>query len=175
MLIATSVLSGSAWASDRSPYNKGVDAWRAKDYAEARKQWQQSLAEGGPDEALNNLAFLLYQGLGGPAEPARAVELWRKGAMLAVSEAQLHLGQAYEAGKGVSRQPLTAYAWYRCAVATASLLSKSDDTEASIEKDARGALAALSPSMSSAERQEAETLAHTLITRFSRRLELGTK
>ncbi|MBT9503751.1 MAG: sel1 repeat family protein [Burkholderiaceae bacterium] len=156
--------------AEETPYNKGVAAWRAKNFAEARKQWEQSLAEGGPDEALNNLAFLLYNGLGGEARPAKAVELWRKGAALAVSEAQLHLGQAYEAGVGVDRNLATAYAWYRCAIATAAKLSKKEPTEAEIENDAIAALAKLSPRLSVLERNAGEKLATTWISRYANRL-----
>lgn len=122
--------------AEESPYNKGVEAWRAKDYVEARKQWVQSLAEGGSDLALNNLAWLLYTGLGGEARPQEAVELWRKGAALSVSEAQWHLGQAYEAGKGVEANKVQADAWYLCAFATSSLVSEQDSIEREIEADA---------------------------------------
>lgn len=79
----------------QSPYNAGVDAWKVKNFAEARRLWSSSLAEGGPDEALNNLGYLYYYGLGGEARRDKAVELWRKGAALGVSESQLHLGHAY--------------------------------------------------------------------------------
>lgn len=164
------VLATSVAAAEESAYNRGVAAWRAKDYAEARKQWEQSLAEGGPDEALNNLAFLLYAGLGGPAEPAKAVELWRKGAALAVSEAQLHLGQAYEAGRGVTASATQAYAWYQCAIATAGQLSAEDAVEKDIQQDAAKALAQLTPRLSAAELSAGDALAKDLIAKYVARL-----
>jgi TPR repeat protein len=156
--------------ADESPYNKGVDAWRSKNYAEARKQWERSLAEGGPDEALNNLAFLLYNGLGGETDPTKAVELWRKGAALAVSEAQLHLGQAYEAGRGVARSRTQALAWYLCAVASASKLSGAEPTERAIEQDARSAETKLHRILSEVELVEAKRTAEQLIAKYSSRL-----
>src|SRR4051794_9392584 len=79
-IFLVAVFALPARAAEQSPYNKGVAAWRVKDYAEARKQWEQSLAEGGPDAALNNLAFLYFHGLGGAVRTGPAVELWRKGA-----------------------------------------------------------------------------------------------
>ena len=164
------MLSVSAFAADESPYNKGVEAWRKQDYAEARVQWELSLAQGGPDEALNNLAFLLYHGLGGESNPDKAVELWRKGAALAVSEAQLHLGQAYASGKGVPRNLATAYAWYRCAIATAGKLSKDDKTEAEIEKDAVEMIEKLIPKLSESELKSGESQASILIAKYAERL-----
>jgi TPR repeat protein len=157
----------SAVFAEESAYNKGVDAWRGKDYAEARKQWERSLAEGGPDEALNNLGFLLYRGLGGAADPDKAVVLWRKGAALAVSEAQLHLGQAYEAGRGVAYNRVQALAWYLCAIATASKRTAEDDTERVIERDARNAEVNLRRRLSAVEVAMAERLAAQLSAKYA--------
>jgi TPR repeat protein len=165
--LATSVAS-----AEESAYNQGVAAWRAKDYAEARKQWEQSLADGGPDEALNNLAFLLYAGLGGLAQPAKAVELWRKGAALAVSEAQLHLGQAYEAGRGVAANAAQAYAWYQCAIATAARNSATEPIEEDILKDANKAMADLAPRLSAADRSAGDAMAKELIAKYATRLKV---
>ncbi|MCX7279807.1 MAG: hypothetical protein NTZ15_21250 [Burkholderiales bacterium] len=165
--LATSVAS-----AEESAYNQGVAAWRAKDYAEARKQWEQSLADGGPDEALNNLAFLLYAGLGGPAQPAKAVELWRKGAALAISEAQLHLGQAYEGGRGVAANAAQAYAWYQCAIATAARNSATDPVEDDILKDANKALAELAPRLSASDRSAGDAMAKELISKYATRLKV---
>lgn len=156
--------------ADDSAYNKGVDAWRAKNYAEARKQWTQSLAEGGPDEALNNLAYLLYQGLGGEPEPAKAVELWRKGAALSVSEAQWHLGQAYEAGRGVTGNLVQAYAWYLCAAATAGKLSQAEETEREIEIDAQESARKAAQKMTAAQQEQAKAIAQQLIAKYATRL-----
>lgn len=160
--------------AEKSSYNKGVDAWRAKDYVEARRQWERSLAEGGPDEALNNLAFLLYHGLGGEAQPAKAVELWRKGAVLGVSEAQWHLGHAYEAGRGVDHSAVRAYAWYACAVATASARERADATEREIARSASDSLQKIRDTLSDDERKQARHLAAELKAKYSTRLSVKT-
>lgn len=160
----------SSVMADDSAYNKGVDAWRAKNYAEARKQWTQSLAEGGPDEALNNLAYLLYEGLGGEPQPAKAVELWRKGAALSVSEAQWHLGQAYEEGRGVQGSLVQAYAWYLCAAATAGHLSQGDETERAIEIDAHESARKVAIKMTAAQQEQAKAIAQQLIAKYATRL-----
>jgi len=171
VFLLISIAFGAAAApAEETSYNKGVAAWREKNYAQARKHWEQSLAEGGPDEALNNLAFLLYNGMGGDKQRSRAVELWRKGAALSVSEAQLHLAQAYESGGGIDMNLAAAYGWYRCAIATASDLSSNDPTETEIKNEAIAAVGKLTPKLSSAERDKGEALAASWISRYSHRL-----
>jgi TPR repeat protein len=169
LTLTLACLCASATA-DNSAYNKGVNAWRAKDYAEARKQWTQSISEGGPDEALNNLAYLLYNGLGGDPMPEKAVELWRKGAALSVSEAQWHLGQAYEEGRGVQSNQVQAYAWYLCAAATASNLSKNDETEREIEIDAKESAQKISEKLNVSQQAQAKAIAQQLIAKYATRL-----
>lgn len=159
-------------SADESPYNKGVAAWKVKNYAEARKQWEKSLAEGGPDETFNNLAFLLYNGLDGEAEPSKAVELWRKGAALGVSEAQWHLGYALEDGRGITPNRTQALAWYLCAIATAEKLSADNSIERAIEQDARNSESKLRPKLSQAEVAEGNHMAQQLISKYSSRLEI---
>ncbi len=82
-----------------SSYDKGTYAFEDKDYAEARRQWASSVNEG-EVLALNSLGYLLYYGMGGPAEPEKAVALLKRGAEAGHAEAQWHLGNAFEDGKG---------------------------------------------------------------------------
>ena len=96
-------------------YDKGTYAFEDKNYAEARRQWSSSVNEG-EVLALNSLGYLLYYGLGGPAEPERAVALLKRGAEAGHAEAQWHLGKAFEDGKGIEKDNAQAYAWYRCAL-----------------------------------------------------------
>lgn len=162
--------AGPVPKAGESSYNQGVEAWRAKNYAEARVQWSRSLAEGGPDEALNNLGYLLYHGLGGGAQPAKAVELWRKGAAVGVSEAQWHLGAAYEEGKGVAASLVQAFAWYLCASATASQANEDSKTERAVANDAVRSAGRLAPRLTASEMAQAEALAGQLIAKYSVRL-----
>ena len=161
----------AGWA-DESAYNKGVNAWRSKNYEEARVQWRQSLAEGGPDEALNNLAYLLYHGLGGDTQTEKAIELWRKAAALAISEAQVHLGYAYEQGVGVERNLVQAFAWYQCAIVTAGGQMESDATEREIRQMAMEQVVKLEPRLLPASRLEGERLAREFTSKYSKRLAL---
>lgn len=155
-------------ASAESAYNKGVAAWGANDFAQARAHWKQSLSEGGPDSAYNNLGFLFYHGLGGNQDRALAVTLWLKGAALSVSEAQFHLGEAYAQGHGgLRRSRVQAFAWLECARVTASRLSASDSTEGKIEKSAVEALAKLAPALSAKDRAAADVLAQEFIGKYA--------
>ena len=64
-----------AAATDAS-YNAGVYAWRKKDYPETAKQWSQAVLSGNV-AAMNNLAFLYFNGLGMKPRISEAISLWR--------------------------------------------------------------------------------------------------
>lgn len=147
-------------SQSESPYEQGVKAYKRKDYPEAVLQWRQAVAQGNR-LALNNLGYLAYYGLGMQADPSFAVDLWRKGAVLGVSEAQWHLGLAYEEGKGVAPDPVQSYAWVRCAIdtATRNAAHAHEETELKIASDARESLVEIvdkiSPEALAAARQSA--------------------
>ena len=163
------VVVGSAAADVASSYNQGVDAWRRKDYAEASRQWSAAVLQGNVD-AINNLAFLYYNGLGGPKRVDQAVALWRTAAQAGHSESQWHLGSAYEQGVGVRKSAIHAFAWYRCAAETASRLASAEnaDSEQAILDDAKASLAKLSPTLNASDRRRAEAMAIDLASRFAR-------
>ena len=170
-VVAVLLVAALPARADDTAYNKGVQAFRAKDFAEARRLWAQSIAEGGPDEAFNNLGFLLFSGKGGEADHDRAVALWRKGAALSVSESQFHLGHAYEDGTGVEQDRVRALAWYLCALATAQRARANDSLEQSIAKHAQESETSLRRELSSDELKNARRLAEQLIARYSQRLD----
>jgi hypothetical protein len=60
---------------DGTAYNKGVDAYKAKNYAAATSHWSDSVLVGNID-AASNLAYLLYSGLGIATDKERAIKLW---------------------------------------------------------------------------------------------------
>jgi TPR repeat protein len=155
-------------AQSESEYNQGVAAYKAKDYAAARDHWSKA-AEQGELSAFNNLGYLLHSGLGGAAEQARAVSLWAKGASMGHSEAQWHLGQAYEEGKGVQPSLIEAYAWYRCAIESAEAASSDDQTEALIAKDAHQSLTQLLNRLPAEDLAEAESLAKRRIKEYAKK------
>ncbi len=153
-----------------SEYNQGVDAYRAKDYAAARLHW--NLATHAPDvppEVYNNLGFLLHEGLGGDADLAGGVALWRRAAEQAVSESQMHLGYAYEDGTGVDTDPVQAYAWALCALATSLSATDQDDAEVAIRKQIYRLLEDLAIALSPGQRAVGAHLGEGYVARYSKR------
>jgi len=151
-----------------SSYDKGTYAFEDKNYAEARRQWASSVNEG-EVLALNSLGYLLYCGLGGPAEPEKAVALWKRGAEAGHAEAQWHFGKAYEDGKGAEKDYAQAYAWYRCA-----LESDKGDTgrvrrlEVDIAAGVQKSISLLLDKLSPAQFAEGSRLAKEYIARYSK-------
>ena len=169
-LLAAAVLAAqvSFASADTTPYNKGVEAWRKQDYAQAAKQWSASVLSGDAN-AMNNLAYLYFNGMGTERRTVDAVALWRVAAYAGQSESQWHLGYAYEQGIGVDKDLVAAYAWYGCAVETARRLGVKDDSgaEAKIAEDAKSSLTALEGQLAPAARASALALRDKLIPRYS--------
>jgi hypothetical protein len=170
LLVAAIVSPPIALAADptpKSPYDQGVDAYGRKDYVEARARWTETIEQGGKDEAFNNLGYLWHEGLGGPVDQARGIAYWRKGAVLGVSESQMHLGYTYMHAEGLPLDNVRAFGWLRCAIVTAHRLAATDKVQRSIEDDATKFLARLDDRISDDERQAGQKLADELVARFS--------
>ena len=152
-----------------TPYNAGVEAWKKKDYPEAAKQWSQAVLAGNLD-AMNNLAFLYFNGLGMAPRVPDAIRLWQTAAYAGHSEAQWHLGIAYEQGTGVDKDLLKAYAWYRCSVENATRRKTTDhsEVEAAIESDARRSLEQITVKLGADQLSRARTLANEYLLRYGK-------
>lgn len=153
-----------AQAAPDTAYNRGVDAYRIKDYATARQHWAQAVEEG-ETFALNILGFLLYEGLGGAADQARAVELWTTAARRGHNESQWHLAHAFEQGKGVAQSLVEAYAWYRCSANNYTSGGQRDD-EQSVVADARTSVFRLLGALPVEQLPAAEQLARVYIAKY---------
>jgi len=164
ILMLAAALALSPATAVESAYNQGVMAYREKDYATARQQWSRAVEEH-VRAAHNNLGYLLFFGLGGPAEPERAVGLWTIAARQGDREAQWHLASAYEEGKGVDRDLAAAYAWYRCAQAGFGKTPLEPGDE-EIVADANTAIARLVGLLSPDDVRTAELLARQHIAAF---------
>lgn len=151
-----------------SAYNGGVAAYRAKDYAAARLEWRKSVATGNVD-AMNNLGFLLAEGLGGERDEPAAVDLWTTAAKRGEPEAAWHLGQAYQCGKGVPRSEIEAYAWYSCAVASSRAAGPDQELDAEILKDANDSLSRLMAIFPAEKFQAAQELAGRYVATYAKR------
>jgi TPR repeat protein len=150
----------------QTEYNMGVQAFRIRDYDTARQHWTRAV-DAHDLHAYNNLGALLYRGLGGPADAARAVALWTTAAQAGDADSQWHLGQAAEEGQGVARDVIEAYAWYRCALVNAQARPSGDDLHAQIARNADHSLARLAPQLTAAQREAGETLARSRIAAYA--------
>lgn len=81
-----------------------------KNYIETRK-WLNKLLDTST-KAQNDLAFLCFNGLGGPVDYNYAFELYLKSAMRGYSLAQANLGTMYLYGIGTKKDKIRGYAWY---------------------------------------------------------------
>ena len=98
-------------AHAQSSYDLGVEAYRAEDYEQARVYWETAANEGNVS-ATFNLGLLLSKGLGGEADPERAVSLFRRVAESGLAIGQHNLALAYYTGKGVSKNNAQARIWW---------------------------------------------------------------
>ena len=165
LVAVLALLTGCATTSNESEYNQGVESFRAKDYSNARVHWQAAAAQN-VRAAHNNLGYLLYYGLGGTPEPERAVALWTVAAKNGDREAQWHLALAFEEGKGVSRDLVTSYAWYRCADANFEAAPLIDQADEETVKDVKNAIARLVAKLSIDQVRDSEVLARKYIHAF---------
>jgi TPR repeat protein len=94
-------LAAAALAACSGPsFNKGVDAYKAKDYAGAMAQWR-PIADNGDAQAQNNVGSLYREGLGVKADAAEASRWFAKAAAQDYADAQANLGVLYMQGSGV--------------------------------------------------------------------------
>ncbi len=156
-------------AAGGSLYNDGVEAYRAKNYQLARELWAKAVLDGEPS-ARNNLGFLLYYGLGGEPDLARAIVLWKESATYGHSESQWHLGVAYEEGKGVDKNLVEAYAWYRFSIASAEAPREGDEkAEVEIATDAYQSLIKVLDKLPAADFDAARRQAKEYVQMFARK------
>jgi hypothetical protein len=169
-LCCLSVVSCASTPAE-TPYNLGVVAYKKRDYTEAAAQWSKAVDQK-DTEAMNNLGYLLYNGFGVAKDTDRAVKLWRVAAAAGDSESQWHLGRAYETGVGAERSLSIAYAWYQCAIETASINAtaptRNHTTEAEILKDARGSLDKMRDGLSASDLETGRALAAEYIAKYAK-------
>ena len=101
-----------------------------------------------------------------------AIDLWRAASFAGHSEAQWHLGNAYEAGSGVQKDLTKAFAWYRCSEESASTKVRRKvegfELEADILNDAGDSVRQLRERLSASELARGEALANEYIARYGK-------
>lgn len=106
------VLAGCSGPS----FDKGVDAFNAKDYAGAMKQWR-PLAEKGDARAQGNLGSLYRDGLGVKADPVEGARWYALAAAQDNAGALANLGVLYMQGAGVPQNYVMARSLFARAAA----------------------------------------------------------
>lgn len=165
VLVLLSAHARAAPDATHDAFSEGVQAYRAKDYVLARQKWEEAFFATHDPSPQNNLAYLLYYGLGQPADPAKAITLWLAAAGAGHAEAQWHLGTVVEDGLALPRDPAKGFAWYRCSIVNAERRSLTGDAtlERRIGDDARKSLAQLRPKLSADMLRRGEQMANDCI------------
>lgn len=86
------------------PFDEGVRALQAGDFADARAAFT-PLATDGDGNAQFMLGVMLENGLGTAKDPGAAAGWYRKAAAAGVASAQYNLGVFHQLGTGVQRDP----------------------------------------------------------------------
>jgi TPR repeat protein len=105
-------LLGSAGVSWSADFEKGIAAYKSKDYASALREFK-PLAQQGNAEAQLRLSWLYANGQGVPQDYKTAVKWYRLAAKQGNAPAQYNLGLMYSKGRGVVQDDKTAVKWYR--------------------------------------------------------------
>lgn len=90
---------------------QGIKAYARGEYTTAMRAFEAGAAKGDP-QALYNLGVAYAEGRAIPADPARAIDYYRRAAEGGSVLAAFNLGQAYRKGQGVAADPTQAARWY---------------------------------------------------------------
>lgn len=123
-------------------------------YSEAKK-WLTPAAQKGNMAAVNDLAFVYYNGLDGEQDFKKALQLYLQAAQQGDSLAQANVGMMYANGIGTDIDRATGYAWY-------SLAASQGNTTARIGRNA------LMAEMSWEELNEAQAISVALYQQIER-------
>lgn len=101
-IVVVAALAVGLAACSGPSFDKGVDAYNAKDYAGALAQWR-PLAEKGDARAQDNMGSLYRNGLGVKADPVEAARWFAMAAAQDEAGAEANLGVLYMQGAGVQQ------------------------------------------------------------------------
>ena len=108
--LVVTLMAGQAGGTE-DPFQQGLDAYLAGDYATAQGIWR-PLAEAGDMVAAFNIGILYAQGLGVTKDPAQAFRWYKMAADADYAPAQFNLGAAYREGAGVEVDMFQAAHWW---------------------------------------------------------------
>ncbi len=108
-ILLSVLFSGTLIAA--SDYELGVQSYQNKEFKQARKHWELG-AKNANLSAIFNLGILLSKGIGGAADPERAVNLFRRAGDAGLAMGQHNLALAYYTGNGVQKDNERARIWW---------------------------------------------------------------
>jgi peptidoglycan hydrolase-like protein with peptidoglycan-binding domain len=117
-------------------------------------EWYRKAVEGNVASAKHNLALMLRDGRGAPQDGPKAVELLRAAARQGMTASMFTLGDMYERGGAVLKDPGAAFAWFAIANELERQASKGVETPLARSAQARGEALALVISGADRERGE---------------------
>jgi uncharacterized protein len=120
--IAVLLLAGTRVSAAADPFEDGLDAFNAADYAQAYAIWWR-LAKDGDAKAQASLGFMYYSGKGVRRDDEQSLYWFRRAADAGQPTAQFFLGMQYFYGRGVARDLAQAYSW--CDIALSNGYSQS--------------------------------------------------
>jgi uncharacterized protein len=104
MFVQTSTSAGAG------PFEDGLNAFNAADYAQAYAIWWR-LAKEGDAKAQASLGFMYYSAKGVRRDDEQSLYWFRRAADAGQPTAQFFLGMQYFYGRGVPRDLAQAYSW----------------------------------------------------------------
>jgi peptidoglycan hydrolase-like protein with peptidoglycan-binding domain len=124
--------------------------------AEKAVEWYRKAIDGGVAPAKHNLALLLREGRGAPQDGPKAVALLREAALQGMTASMYVLGDTYERGGAVLKDPAAALAWFAITAELELQANHGQDTPLSTAAQQRGV--ALQRVMTGADRERADTI-----------------
>ena len=112
LCLAVAVLLGSAGMGWSADFQKGLDAYKNKDYATALREWK-PLAEQGNAEAQYILGWMYEYGKGVLQDDETAVKWYKRAAEQGNAPAQTNLDLMYHQGQGVPQNYEAATKWFK--------------------------------------------------------------
>jgi len=123
--LTIAVLLGSAGVGESADLQKGLDAYKNKDYATALRELKPLAENKGVSSLLyskedviiaqSKLGEMYQLGYGVPKDDKTAVKWYRLAAEQGHADAQYNLGWMYRTGRGVPQDDKTAVKWFRLA------------------------------------------------------------
>ncbi|HYD08181.1 MAG TPA: SEL1-like repeat protein [Reyranella sp.] len=134
-------------------YERGIGVERDSIMA---VEWYRKAVAGNVAAAKHNLALMLRDGRGAPQNGPRAVELLRAAARQGMTASMFTLGDMYERGGAVLKDPAAALAWF--AIATELELQAQKGAETTLARTAHARGQAVERTISGADRERAEKI-----------------